>query len=62
MTIDDKARHTVETARGKTKDVVGRATGNRDLRDKGRIEQVLGHLKQAGDHVVNAIETAIGRK
>ena len=61
MTIDDKARHTVETARGKTKSVVGRATGNRDLEAKGRIEQVLGHLKQAGENVLDAVHSAIGR-
>jgi uncharacterized protein YjbJ (UPF0337 family) len=62
MAIDDKARNTVETASGKTKNVVGRATGNRDLQAEGRIEQVLGHLKQAGENVLDAVHSAIGRK
>jgi uncharacterized protein YjbJ (UPF0337 family) len=62
MAIDDKARHTAQTASGKTKNVVGRATGNRDLEAEGKIEQVLGHLKQAGESVLDAVHSAIGRK
>jgi uncharacterized protein YjbJ (UPF0337 family) len=62
MAIDDKVRHTTESARGKTKNVVGRATGNRDLQAEGKIEQVLGHLKQAGENVLDAVHSALGRK
>ena len=62
MALDDKARHTAESARGKTKNVVGHATGNRDMEAEGKIEQVLGHLKQAGENVLDAVHSAIGRK
>jgi uncharacterized protein YjbJ (UPF0337 family) len=62
MAIEDKARHTAETARGATKNVVGRATGNRDMQAEGKIEQVLGHLKQAGENVLDAVHSALGRK
>jgi uncharacterized protein YjbJ (UPF0337 family) len=62
MAIEDKARHTAETARGATKHAVGRATGNRDMQAEGKIEQVLGHLKQAGESVLDAVHSAIGRK
>jgi uncharacterized protein YjbJ (UPF0337 family) len=60
--LEDKARHTAEQARGKTKYVVGRATGNRDMEAEGKVEQVLGHLKQAGEKVIDAVHAAAGRK
>ena len=49
MTLEDKARSSAETVRGKAKDVVGRATGDKDLQTEGKAEQVVGHLKQAGE-------------
>jgi uncharacterized protein YjbJ (UPF0337 family) len=58
MALEDKARNTAETARGKAKDVVGRATGNKDLEDEGKVEQVVGHLKQAGEKVKDAVRDA----
>ena len=36
MTLEDKARNSAETVRGKAKDVVGRATGDKDRRPKAR--------------------------
>jgi uncharacterized protein YjbJ (UPF0337 family) len=58
MALEDKARNTAETARGKAKDVAGRATGNKDLEDEGKVEQVVGHLKQAGEKVKDAVRDA----
>ena len=58
MALEDKARNTAETARGKAKDVVGRAVGNKDLEDEGKVEQVVGHLKQAGEKVKDAARSA----
>lgn len=54
MALEDKARNAAETARGKAKDVAGRAVGNKDLEDEGKVEQVVGHLKQAGEKVKDA--------
>ena len=57
MAIEDKARNTAETARGKAKDVVGRATGNKDMETEGKADQVVGHLKQAGEKVKDALRS-----
>jgi uncharacterized protein YjbJ (UPF0337 family) len=58
---DSKTRR--ETRRrpyaGKAKDVVGRATGDKDLETEGKAEQVVGHLKQAGEKVKDAARSAV---
>lgn len=59
MSTQDKARNTVDTAKGKAKDVVGRATGNKDLESEGKADQVVGHLKQAGEKVKDAVSSAV---
>jgi uncharacterized protein YjbJ (UPF0337 family) len=59
MALEDKARNTAETVRGKAKDVAGRATGDKDLETEGKIEQVLGHLKQAGEKVKDAVRSGL---
>jgi uncharacterized protein YjbJ (UPF0337 family) len=59
MSLEDKARNTVDTARGKAKDAVGRATGNKDMETEGKTEQVLGHLKQAGEKVKDAVHSGL---
>jgi uncharacterized protein YjbJ (UPF0337 family) len=57
MALEDKARHAAETARGKAKDVAGRAVGNKDLEDEGKAEEMVGHLKQAGEKVKDAVRS-----
>jgi uncharacterized protein YjbJ (UPF0337 family) len=59
MAIEDKARNTAETARGKAKDVAGRVTGDKDLETEGKAEQVVGHLKQAGEKVKDAVRSGL---
>jgi uncharacterized protein YjbJ (UPF0337 family) len=54
--IEDKAKNSAEAARGKAKDAVGRATGNKDLETEGKSDQLAGHLKQAGEKVKDAIK------
>ncbi len=48
MSIAKKLAHKAEAVSGATKKLVGRATGNRRLRNEGRIEQAKGNAKQAG--------------
>ena len=57
MALEDKARHAAETARGKAKEVAGRAVGNEDLEDEGKAEEMVGHLKQAGEKVKDAVRS-----
>jgi uncharacterized protein YjbJ (UPF0337 family) len=49
--IRDKARNKVQQAKGKAKEVAGRATGDRDLDAKGRADRKKGKAKQAGENV-----------
>jgi uncharacterized protein YjbJ (UPF0337 family) len=59
MSSEDKAHNVAETAKGKAKDVVGRATGDKDLESEGKADQVAGHLKQAGEKVKDAVRSAV---
>jgi uncharacterized protein YjbJ (UPF0337 family) len=62
VSLNDKAQNTAETARGKAKEVVGRATDDEGFVREGRIEQVVGHLKQAGEMVKDALKNGSNRK
>ena len=46
----------LQTSKGKTKEVTGKITGNRDLESNGANDQHKGHLKQVGEKVKDAIE------
>lgn len=59
MAIEDKARNTAETAKGKAKDTVGRLTGDKDLESEGKADQAAGHLKQAGEKVKDAVSSVL---
>ncbi len=59
MGFEDKARNTAETAKGKAKDVVGHATGDKDLENEGKADQAKGHLKQAGEKIKDAVSSAV---
>ncbi len=62
MSFNDKAHHTAETAPGKAKEVVGRATNDEGFELEGKIEQVVGHLKQAGEKMKDALKSGSNRK
>lgn len=59
MGLEDKVRNTADTAKGKAKDVAGRVTGDKDLESEGKADQVVGHLKQAGEKVKDAVSSAV---
>jgi uncharacterized protein YjbJ (UPF0337 family) len=59
VALEDKAKNTAQTARGKAKDVAGRVTGDKDLQSEGKAEQAVGHLKQAGEKVKDAVRSAV---
>lgn len=56
MTATDKAKNTVEQAKGKAKEAVGSATGDGSLEREGKTDQVKGNLKQAGENVKDAFK------
>ena len=55
MTTVHKARNSAQQAKGKVKELVGRATGNDNLQAEGDVDQMRGNLKQAGEKVKDAV-------
>jgi uncharacterized protein YjbJ (UPF0337 family) len=51
MTKKDKAKNTAQIVRGKMKRNAGDASGDRGLATEGRVDEAMGHLKQAAEHV-----------
>jgi uncharacterized protein YjbJ (UPF0337 family) len=45
-----------QISKGKTKEVTGKAVGNQKLENDGANDQHVGHLKQVGEKVRDAIE------
>ena len=54
MTSKDKALKRVQDLKGKAKESVGSATGNENLRNKGKTDQSKAALKGAGEKVKDA--------
>ena len=52
----DKAKNKIQEAKGNLKEGAGEATGDRDLRNEGKADQVSGNLKQAGEKVKDAFK------
>jgi uncharacterized protein YjbJ (UPF0337 family) len=50
----DKARNKLNKVKGQAKEAVGRATGNRDLQNRGVGDQFTSDLKGAGEKVKDA--------
>lgn len=62
MSFNDKAHNTAETARGKAKEAIGRVTDNERFAREGKVDQVFGHLKQAGEKMKDALKSGSHRK
>jgi uncharacterized protein YjbJ (UPF0337 family) len=57
VSANDKAQNTAEAARGKAKEVVGRTIRDEGLETEGKVDQVVGHLKQAGEKIKDALRS-----
>jgi uncharacterized protein YjbJ (UPF0337 family) len=55
MSTKDKASNKVQDAKGKFKQAVGSAVGNKDLESKGKLDQIKSELKDAGEDVKGAV-------
>ena len=51
MSTQNKVKNKGQAAKGKVKEVTGRATGDRSLEAKGKGERASANLKQAGEKV-----------
>ncbi|HEY4017322.1 MAG TPA: CsbD family protein [Pseudonocardiaceae bacterium] len=54
MSTGDKIDHKAEVLKGKAKEGVGRAIDDPELEAEGKVDQVKGNLKQAGEKVKDA--------
>ena len=52
----DKAKNKVQEVKGEAKEKAGEATGDRDMRNEGKADQVSGNIKQAGEKVKDAFK------
>jgi uncharacterized protein YjbJ (UPF0337 family) len=55
MGIDDKTANKAEDLKGRAKEAVGSVTGDDELKSEGRADQAESAIKQAGEHVKDAI-------
>ena len=56
MAFDDKVRNKTEELKGKTKEGVGKATGDEELEAEGTVDRVKGNVKQAAEKVKDAFK------
>jgi len=56
MSKIDKSKNNAQIAKGKIKETTGRATGNDKLEADGEVDQIKGHLKQAGEKAKDAFK------
>ncbi len=54
MTKRDKVKNAAQIAKGKAEEAAGKKLGNPDLELDGKMDQVKGNLKQAGEKVKDA--------
>jgi uncharacterized protein YjbJ (UPF0337 family) len=54
MATKDKVKNTTETTKGKIKEATGTLTGSAKLKHDGKIDQVKGNAKKAGEKVKDA--------
>lgn len=57
MGLTDKAKNTAEDLKGKSKEGVGDATNDNELKAEGKTDQSKSSLKQAGENVKDAFKS-----
>ena len=51
-----KAKNLAEIAKGKLKETAGKTSGDSQLEAEGNVDQMRGHVKQAGEKVKDAFK------
>lgn len=54
MGTQDKASNKLQDVKGKVKETVGKATGDEDLENQGKTDQVKSSVKDVGEKVKDA--------
>ncbi|KWX22566.1 MULTISPECIES: CsbD family protein [Mycolicibacterium] len=56
MGTNDKISNKLDDVAGKAKEGVGRATGDRDTENEGKLDQAKSNLKDAGEKIKDAFK------
>jgi uncharacterized protein YjbJ (UPF0337 family) len=56
MSTEDKLKNKIEDVGGRAKEAIGKATGNEDTKNEGRMDQAKSSLKDAGEKVKDAFK------
>jgi uncharacterized protein YjbJ (UPF0337 family) len=56
MSATDKMKNAVEDVEGKSKEALGKATGDKSTENEGRGDQAKSDLKDAGENVKDAFK------
>jgi uncharacterized protein YjbJ (UPF0337 family) len=56
MSFADKVKNQLQSMKGKGKQRVGGATGNRSMQAEGDVEHAKGDIKKAGENVKDAFK------
>jgi uncharacterized protein YjbJ (UPF0337 family) len=56
MAKKDKVKNAKQEAKGKLKEVAGKATGDRSLQSEGKADRKKANLKQAGEKLKDALK------
>jgi uncharacterized protein YjbJ (UPF0337 family) len=56
MSLGKKAKNKARVVKGKTKQHVGQATGNKRLKTEGKADEVIGNLKNVGEKFKEAFK------
>ena len=55
MATTDKAKNKAQDIKGRVKEAAGSATGNRDLKAKGKTDQAKASVKDVGEKAKDAV-------
>jgi uncharacterized protein YjbJ (UPF0337 family) len=56
MGIDDKAENTTQDLTGRAKEAAGAVTGDEELKEEGRADQIEASVKKAGEKLKDALD------
>ncbi len=56
MGTEDKLKNKIEDLGGRAKEAIGRATGDKDTENEGKVDQAKADLKDAGEKVKDAFK------
>lgn len=56
MSKKNKAKNATQVAKGHVEEAVGKATGNDRLETSGKVDQMKGKVKQAGEKIKDAVK------